>query len=107
MDTFEKSDLVYEYNWSQYEKDDPRISGMLDTTEFNRKEGGEVLYIIKYLTDHIAYGVENFGNKMEKLVHDRLPVKIKNQKDTIKWIKDHWKNSCSASVGNGHSSCLH
>jgi hypothetical protein len=31
--------LVYNYNWSQYEKDDPRIYGILDSTEFNRKEG--------------------------------------------------------------------
>jgi hypothetical protein len=92
MDTFEKSTLVYEYNWSHYEKDDPRISGMPDSTEFNRKEGREVLYIIKHLTDHLAYGVESFGNKMEKFIHDRLPVEIRTQKDTIQWIKDNWKN---------------
>lgn len=92
MDTFEVSALVYEYNWSHYEKNDPRISGMPDSTEFNRKEGREVLYIIKYLTDHLAYGVESFGNKMEKFIHDRLPVEIRTQKDTIKWIKDNWKS---------------
>lgn len=92
MDTFEESALVYEYKWSHYEKDDPKISGMPSGTEFNRKEGREVLYIIKYLTDHLAYGVESFGNKMEKFIHDRLPVEIRTQKDTIKWIKDNWKN---------------
>jgi len=92
MDTFEKSDLVYEYNWSPYNKDDPRISGIPDTTEFNRKEGWEVLYIIKYLTDHVGWGVESFGYKMEKLIHEKLPLEIKNQEDTIKWIEDNWKN---------------
>lgn len=92
MDTFEKSGLIYEYNWSQYEKDDPRISGKPDTTEFNRKEGWEVIYIIKCLSDHLAYGVDSFANKVEKFIHDRLPVEIKNQRDTIKWIKDNWKN---------------
>ena len=92
MDSFEKSGLVYEYNWSQYQKDDPRVSGIPDTTEFNRKEGLEVLYIIRQLSDHLAYGVDSFGHKVEKFIHDRLPVEIKNQIDTIKWIKDNWKN---------------
>ncbi len=91
MDTFEKSDLVYEYNWSQYEKDDPRISGIADTTAFNRNEGPEVLYIINYMADHLAWSLENFGNKMEKLIHDRLPAEINNQEDTIQWIKDNWR----------------
>jgi hypothetical protein len=92
MDTFEKSGLVYEYNWSRYQKDDPRVSGIPDATEFNRKEGPEVLYIIRQLSDHLAYGVDSFGNKVEKFIHDRLPEEIKNQLDTIKWIKDNWKN---------------
>ena len=92
METFEKSDLVYEYNWSSYEKNDARISGIPDSTEFNRKEGWEVLYIINFLTDHLAYEVRGFGNKIEKLVHDRLPLEIKNQKDAITWIKENWRN---------------
>ena len=73
METFKKNDLVYEHNWSHYEKNDPRISGMPDATEFNRKEGWESLYIINFLADHVAWGVKFLGNKMEKLVHDRLP----------------------------------
>lgn len=92
MDTFEKSALVYEYNWTHYEKDDPRISGIPDSTEFDRKEGWEVLYIIKYLTDHLAYGVESFGIKMEKFIHNRLPEEIRTQSETIRWIKDNWKH---------------
>jgi|SRR5665647_3049876 len=97
MDTFEKSDLLYEYNWSPYNKDDPRISGIPDTNEFNRNEGWEVLYIIKYLTDHVGWGGGEFwGYKMEKLIHDKLPLEIKNQKDTIKWIEDKWKNFVAA-----------
>ena len=92
METFTKSDLMYEYNWSHYEKDDARISGIPDNTEFNRKEGLEVLYMINFLTDHLAYEVRGFGNKIEKIIHDRLPVEITNQKNTIRWIKDNWRN---------------
>jgi hypothetical protein len=92
METFEKNHLIYDYNWARYDRNDPKISGIPDATEFNRTEGGEVLYIIKFLTDHLAYEVRSFGNRVEKLVHDRLPVEIKRQKDTIQWIKDNWRN---------------
>lgn len=93
MDTFRKEDLIFAYTWSQYEKDDPRISGIADATEFNRQEGEEVLYIIRSLTDHVAWGVEGFGTKVEKMIHDRLPGEIKNQEETIRWIKENWKDS--------------
>lgn len=92
MDTFRKEDLVYEYAWSRYEQDDPRISGIPDATPFNRKEGQEVLYIISSLTDHVAWSVEGFGNRVEKMIHDRLPDKIKNQEEAIRWIQENWKN---------------
>ena len=93
MDTFTKENLKYEYNWSHYEKDDPRISGIPDATEFNRKEGEEVFYIINHLTDHVAWDVGSFGSKVEHLIHDRLPEVITNQKDVIQWIRENWKNS--------------
>ena len=93
MDTFTKENLKYEYNWSRYEKDDPRISGIPDATVFNRKEGEEVFYIINHLTEHVAWDVGNFWSKIEQLIHDRLPDEITNQKDAIKWIRENWKNS--------------
>lgn len=93
MDTFTKENMMYEYNWSRYEKDDPRISGIPDVTEFNRKEGEEVFYIISHLTDHVAWDVGSFGSKVEQLIHNQLPEEIANQKDTVKWIRENWKNS--------------
>lgn len=91
METFTNKDLVYTYTWSDYAEDDPRVSGIPDTTPFNRKEGWQVLYIINHLTDHLAWDVDSFGKKIEKMIHDRLPQEISNQKDTIQWIKDNWK----------------
>jgi hypothetical protein len=90
MDIFRKDDLIYEYEWSPYEKDDPRISGNPDDTEFNRKKGPEMMYIITHLTDHLGWDVENFGGRMERLIHDQLPESIKTQKDTITWIQNNW-----------------
>jgi hypothetical protein len=38
MDTFRIEDLIYEYTWSPYEKDDPRISGIPDTMKLTEKK---------------------------------------------------------------------
>ena len=92
MDTFTRNDLMYEYKWSQYEKNDPRISGVPDSTGFNKKEGEEVFYIINHLTDHVAWDVGNFAYKIERLIHDRLPGEITDQKDTVAWIRKNWSN---------------
>lgn len=92
MDTFRKEDLRYTYCWSAYEKEDPRVSGVPDATVFNRHEGQEILYLINYLTDHVAWGVESFGSKMEQLIHDQLPPEITSQQETIRWIREHWLN---------------
>jgi hypothetical protein len=93
MDTLRKEDLAYTYTWSRYEKDDPKISGIPDATPFNRKEGYEVLYLINNLADHLAWSVESFGNKVEKMIHDRLPEDITTQQETVSWIKENWKNT--------------
>lgn len=91
MDTFEKTDLLYEYTWSLYQDDDPRISGLPDATTFDRKEGAEVLYMIRQMADHLGWELANFGHKMEKMIHDQLPEDIRTQRDTLKWIQENWK----------------
>ena len=99
MDTFRKENLVFKYTWSPYEKDDPRVSGIPDNTKFDRKEGQEVLYIISSLTDHVAWGVEGFGERAEKLIHEQLPEGITTQSEVIRWIKANWKpNSTSKTL---------
>lgn len=91
MDTFERSDLQYMYTWSRYQEDDPRISGIPDSTEFNRMEGEEVLYIIRHLADHLGWELANFGHRVEKLIRERLPENIRTQQQTVRWIKENWR----------------
>ena len=91
MDTIEKSNLLYEYTWSVYKEDDPRIHGLADATKFDRKEGYEVLYIIRQFTDHLGCELTDFRHRVEKLIHDQLPEDIQTQKDTIHWIHENWK----------------
>ncbi|WP_028581196.1 hypothetical protein [Desulfogranum japonicum] len=91
METFTQSDLVYHYQWSEYQPDDPRVSGEPDSTVFNRKEGWEVLFIINWLAAHLAWDVRSFGKKIELLIHDHLPEDLVRQDQAIQWIKENWK----------------
>ncbi|MGD9947869.1 MAG: hypothetical protein AB7U29_05245 [Desulfobulbus sp.] len=91
MDTFSKKDLIFDYSWSEYDKNDPKVSGVPDTTVFNKNEGEEVVYLINYLSEHLAWSVEEFGARVEKMLHEHLPKGAISQKDTIGWIKENWK----------------
>lgn len=99
METYEKSALRYSYDWSVYADNDPRISGHPDATPFNRKEGEEVLYLIHRLSDHLAYGVESFGEKIERMIHQDLPETITTQAEAIGWIKANWRGAAVKSEG--------
>lgn len=95
MDTFEKSNLRYDYTWSQYDAEDPRVFGPLDNTTFNRQEGEEVYYLIKTLTEHVAWDVGSFGHKIEALIRHHLPGEITTQKEVMAWIRRHWAESAA------------
>lgn len=99
METYLKSALRYSYTWSAYADDDPRISGSPDATPFNRHEGEEVLYLIHCLSDHLAYGVENFGDKIERMIHQHLPETITTQAEAMRWIKAHWRSAALKKTG--------
>lgn len=92
MILFSKRNLVYkDYEWASYTTNDPRIYGKPDSTLFNRAEGNEVVYLINKLMVLWDYRFSNTGNKMEKLIHDRLPSDIKSQEEVKDWIKIHIK----------------
>jgi len=37
------------------------------------------------------YRFSNTGNKMEKLIHDKMPVEITSQEDVQQWLKANLK----------------
>lgn len=90
MDRFNKDALLYSYTWSQYPENDSRISGPPDTTIFNKHEGAEVVYLIDYLSEHLAWSVEEFAGKVEKLIHDHMPEQKMSQQEAVAWIKKNW-----------------
>jgi hypothetical protein len=92
MILFSRRNLHYsDYKWSNYIQHDPRVNGKPDDTIFNKEEGNEVVYLINKLMSLWDYRFSNTGNKMEKLIHDKLPPDISKQEEVQEWLKDNLK----------------
>lgn len=92
MILFSRRNLHYsDYKWSIYPANDPHVNGKPDETSFNKDEGNEVVYLINKLMILWDYRFANTGNKMEKLIHDKLPENVIQQKDVLTWIKENLK----------------
>lgn len=92
MILFSRRNLHYtDYKWSTYGQNDPRVSGKPDVTPFAKDEGNEVVYLINKLMILWDYRFANTGNKMEKLIHDKLPPEIQTQEDVQQWLKSNLK----------------
>jgi hypothetical protein len=70
---------------------DPRTNGRPDETIFTKEEGNEVVYLINKLMALWDYRFANTGNKMEKLIHDKLPIDITTQEGVQQWLKSNLK----------------
>ena len=89
---FAKSNLFYkDYSWTLYPGTDPRVSGKPDETPFNRLEGNEVIYLINKMMVIWSFRFVNTGNKIEKLIHDKLPADLVIQEEIQLWIKENLK----------------
>ncbi len=92
MILFSRRNLHYsDYKWSTYVPNDPRVNGKPDDTTFNREEGSEVVYMIDRLMKLWDYRFANTGNKMEKLIHDKMPADITRQEEVQQWLKTNLK----------------
>lgn len=88
MILFTKRNLIYkDYKWTTFLNSDPRVYGKPDTTQFDGSEGNEVVYLINKLMVLWDYRFSNTGNKIEKLIHDKLPSGIMSQEEVKDWIK--------------------
>lgn len=92
MILFSRRNLHYtDYKWTAYIPNDPRVNGRPDHTAFNKTEGNEMVYLINKLMMIWDYRFANTGNKMEKLIHDKLPAEISSQEDVQSWLKSNLK----------------
>lgn len=83
--------LFPDYGWTSYEKNDPRISGKPDKTPFDRTEGNQVIYLINKLMTIWSYRFVNTGNKMERLIREKMPDDMKTQEEVQGWLLDNLK----------------
>ena len=91
MTNFNKSDLQYtHYSWTAYGKDDPKVTGVPDSTLFNRKEGYEVIYMINKVLDKKGLTSVSSGQKVETKIKDKLPGDVRSQKNVLNWLVEHW-----------------
>ena len=91
MILFSKRNLIYkDYTWTSYPISDPRVFSTLDSdsTIFNSYEGNQVVYIINKLMILWDYRFSNTGNKIEKLIHDKLPPGNISQEELQTWVKE-------------------
>jgi hypothetical protein len=92
MILFSKRNLHYaDYKWSTYPHNDPHVYGKPDATAFDKEEGNEMVYLINRLMILWDYRFANTGNKIEKLIHDQLPVEIHAQDEVQNWVKTNLK----------------
>jgi hypothetical protein len=70
---------------------DPRTNGRPDETPFTKGEGNEMVYLINKLMMLWDYRFSNTGNKMEKLIHDKMPVEVVTQEEVQQWLKTNLK----------------
>jgi hypothetical protein len=92
MILFSRRNLFYtDYKWTAYVQHDPRVNGRPDDTPFNKEEGNEVVYLINKLMALWDYRFSNTGNKMEKLIRDKMPPEITKQEEVQQWLKANLK----------------
>ena len=92
MITFTKDNLFYsDYEWSLYMPSDPKISGKIDETRFNKNQGMEVLYLINKLVDLWDFSKIESCIKIERCIREKLPPKITKQEEVGTWIQLNWK----------------
>ena len=93
--SYQKKDMIYDdYNWSaKYSKNDPRIKGQPDETEFCRKEGQQVLYFINKCASKWGWAHDIFAKqRLEKIIREAVPPTLRSQIEIYKWIQENFKS---------------
>ena len=90
MYLFTTADMQFDYLWTQFPENDPRISGAPDKTRFNRNEGHEMLYLINQLAQlwHLRQICSCL--KIERMLKEALPERLVKQEIVMEWIRKNW-----------------
>lgn len=89
-----KSELHYsDYSWTVISGDNPKVTGVPDSTLLNRKEGYEIIYFINKLSEIFGFKQKASAIKIEKMIRNEVPKELHSQKNIKEWIEKNWENS--------------
>ncbi len=89
MPAFNSYDLENNYSWTRTLKDDLKLSGEPDGSEFDNKEGNEMLYMINKLMKNLNVTRVLDGQKLERML-TLYPANYRTQAHVEKWVIDNW-----------------
>ena len=90
MSLITKSELKYDYSWTVLNGDNPKITGVPDSTLLNRNEGYEVLWFINKFAEKHNFKNKESAFKIERMLKSHLPENIRSQENVVGWIEDNW-----------------
>ena len=91
MPLLARSDLQFQYSWTAIAPDDSRMTGVPDSILLNRNEGYEVLPFINRIAAASKWADKSLGLKVERMIRNHLPGRVRSQKNVWQWIVDNWK----------------
>lgn len=88
-------DLRYRYSKTAIHPDDPRRTGIPDSTLLNR---GELYEMLEFLNRFVRSTRYRDGRpfdkadalKAERLIHTLLPINVRSHANVTKWLIDNW-----------------
>lgn len=95
MPLFNKTDMLYDdYDWkAKYENDDPKVTGVPDSTLLARKEGYEMLYFVNKYAEINSWKQTNSCQKVERLIRTVIPTNIRSQANIRTWLDENYNKS--------------
>lgn len=83
MANLTRNQLQYAYSWTAIRPDDPRVTGIPDSTFLNRHEGYEMLsFLNRWLTDNYS------ALKAERLIRTIMPSTIRSHTNVVQWLRN-------------------
>lgn len=83
---FLKNDLLGFYNWGS-EPEKMAFDGKASRRLFDRWNGDQVLFIINMMLSNLSNSSVSEGQKIEKLILDRLPSGAKSELTVYNWLQ--------------------
>ena len=82
MPFYDKSDLRYEYNWSENHEID------LETKPLNPNEGYDMLYFINDFAEKHRFVNKVTGSIIERLIKIHLPPGLSSHEKIMEWLEN-------------------